>query len=81
MPIVERKVVPEDLSGVGFLDVESISINEWYPDSKAEMPPEQVHIVLDVKQLPFPIVLRLKTKAVADSISGALNEHIKNVWG
>lgn len=67
--------------GMKYYDVKGLSVREWHslPDGKGE--PEQVHLVLEVDGIPYPIILRLKSRRLVDELATALLSHAINVWG
>ncbi len=63
------------------IDVKSLEVASWSPgEAGAGVPPTQVHILLEVPGLDEPLVLRLKSRRVADEIINALIDHRDEVW-
>lgn len=59
--------------------VDEISVNEFVPAGVDR--PTEVHLLLTVRGLPAPIVLRLKSPPAADRLIAMLTRHRQGVWG
>lgn len=72
---------PVNTSGMKFYDIKGLSVKEWHPLSDGKGEPTQVHLVLEVEGIPYPIILRLKSRRLVDELMTALLSHAINVWG
>ena len=70
-----------NLDGVRFVEVKSISVNEWHPLPDGQGQPEQVHLWIELEGLPHPVVLRFRSRRPVDSLIVALMTHANAVWG
>ena len=68
-----------NIKGLAFYEVESLSVNEWYPPGQGK--PEQVHLWLDLEGFPHPLVMRFRSPQAVDELIVALMTHRKGVWG
>lgn len=80
MPEVTRHGFTGPLRGP-FAEIESIQVAEWCPTPDGTGPAEQVHLVIRVRGLEFPLVMRMKTGPAVDVIADALALHRNNVFG
>jgi hypothetical protein len=55
------------------------SVASWRPSADDSAPCEQVHFILELKDVP-PIVMRLKSPRAANELIGQLCEHRDTVW-
>jgi hypothetical protein len=62
----------------GSVDIEDITIAEWIPDGQKE--PTQVHMIIRVKGVKTPLVMRFKASYTLDKIIAALTEHRNAVF-
>jgi hypothetical protein len=68
--------------GQAFLDIQEFGVASWSPGAEGEgVPPTQVHVLMRVGGVDMPLILRLKSRAVTDSLIAALIEHRDYVWG
>jgi len=72
---------PVNLDQVAFADVEEISVNEWHRLPNGEGSPEQVHVWLKLKGLPYPFVIRFKRPGALDELITSLIVHRRGVFG
>lgn len=63
-----------------YLDVDSIDIASWCPDAAAQLPPEQVHFILKVKDLDYPFVIRFKSPDTLGFLIEELARYRRDVW-
>lgn len=84
----ERPPIPDAIDfrrntgGFAFFDIEEYHVFEWCPE-RAEDPnrkPTQVHFQLDVRGLPHPLVLRLKSRDAIERVIQMLERHRDGVW-
>jgi hypothetical protein len=78
--MAQDSVTPENLAGKQYYEIESISVMEYHPLPDGQGKPEQVHMVLDVAGIPYPLVVRFKTRRPVDELIVALIAHANNVW-
>jgi len=73
-------ITPINTEGLKFYEIKGISVNEWHslPDGKGN--PEQVHLWLELEDIPYPFVLRFKSRRPIDELIVALITHANNVW-
>ena len=71
---------PINVAGMKFFEIKEISVNEWHPLPNGEGSPEQVHLRLEVMDIPYPFVLRFKSRRPMDELIVALITHANNVW-
>lgn len=60
--------------------IDEVSVVEWCPGDNAVLPPEQVHILVHIPGIDGFMAIRLKTRAVAESLIDALRVHTDGVW-
>ena len=65
---------------IEFYDVKEINIAEWCPDLEAKQPPEQVHMRLQLVNVPYPIVVRFKSPDTIGFLIEELAKYRRNVW-
>lgn len=71
----------EDYIGRQIHEVEGLHIASWSPGQVSEGDPlTQVHVLIKVKDYPFPLVMRLKSRTVALELINALRKHTDEVW-
>lgn len=63
-----------------FYDVEDIEIGQWCRDSLAELPPEQVHLTMNVRGIKAPLVVRFKGPDTLGALIEQLIQHRREVW-
>jgi hypothetical protein len=63
-----------------FFEIKEISVNEWHPLPDGKKKPEQVHLWFEVEDIPYPFVLRFKSRRPVDELIVALMTHAKHVW-
>ena len=71
---------PRSLEGVSLFEIESLDVYEWCPTPDASGPPEQVHVVVNVRGFPAPFVLRFKSPRTIGRFINNLRKHRDNVW-
>lgn len=69
-----------NLAGVAYLNIEDINIAEFHELPDGQGPPSQVHMTINVRGIPIPLVMRFKGPDTLDSIVAALVKHRNNVW-
>lgn len=69
-----------NLTGLGYYEVESIEITEFHPLPDGQGAPTQVHVVITLTELDYPLTLRIKSRRVCEEIIHALMTHSKAVW-
>ena len=75
-----KDVTPFNIAGIRFLEIESISVNEWHPLPDGQGRPEQVHLWITLRGVTEPLVVRFKSRRPADELIVALMTHARNVW-
>lgn len=66
---------------VHFLDVESLEVAAWCPDTEAQQPPEQVHMILRLQDLEdVPFLIRFKSPDTLGFIIQELVTYRRQVW-
>jgi hypothetical protein len=66
--------------GMKFFEIKSISVNEWHSLPDGQGKPEQVHLWLDIEDIPYPFVMRFKSRRPVDELIVALITHANGVW-
>lgn len=65
-----------------YLTTSDLEVVSWSPGEEGEnVPPTQVHILYRVTGFDASFAMRLKSKAVVDSLIDALIKHRDHVWG
>lgn len=62
------------------LEVESTEIATWCPDELAQQPAEQVHLILRVKGLGYPFVVRFLGPDTLGFLIEELARYRREVW-
>jgi len=78
-----RKLPPETFSGQAcgpVMEIESYNVTEWCPTPDGSGQPEQVWLQVNLKDVPIPMALRLKSMDAVDTLIEALTRHRLNVW-
>lgn len=66
---------------VQFLEIEEIQIVSWCPDDKAQLPPEQVHLIQKIKGIDdIPLVMRFKSPDTLGFLIEELARYRREVW-
>jgi len=73
--------VPVNVTGLAYYSLESYKVASWCPTPDGTGPAEQVHLVLNVKWMDAPFILRLKSRRATDELIAALQRHRDDVWG
>lgn len=60
--------------------VEGYGIFQWHPTPDGSGPPEAVVLQLNIREFPYPIGLRFKSRAAADEFTLAFTDHVNQVW-
>jgi hypothetical protein len=76
-PVTDLK---ENLAGSNVLPLDSYAVVEWHPAPDGQGKPTQVHLVLNIPDLPVRFSLRLKSASAVDTLVGSLMRHRKSVW-
>lgn len=58
---------------------DDLSVVQWHPERDGKGKPEQVHIVASPDGL-STIIMRLKSRNVAEQLAAAILEHAREVW-
>ncbi len=69
-----------NLTGMGYFEVESMEIAEFHPLPDGQGPPTQVHIIMMITELDYPLTMRIKSRRACEEIIFALMTHSKAVW-
>ena len=77
-PRIEGK--PRPKMPDGGIRIESYTIASWCPDDDAQEPPEQVHFMINLKNNPFPMVMRFKSPKTIGTLIEGLIAYRKQVW-
>lgn len=62
------------------IPVDNYRVAEWTPERDGQDTPTQVHLVLELKDAPFNLALRLKSRDACDTLIEALTRHRLSVW-
>ncbi len=62
------------------LEAQEINISAWCPDDRALKPPEQVHLILQVARIKYPILMRFKDPDTLGFLIEELNRYRSYVW-
>jgi|GEM_PF-4106994 len=76
----QDSVTPINTDGMEVYEIKSISVNEWHPLPDGKGKPEQVHLMLEVEEIPYPFVIRFKSRRPVDELIVALITHANGVW-
>ena len=55
MTMPPEDVTPFNIAGIRFLEIESISVNEWHPLPDGQGRPEQVHLWITLRGVTEPL--------------------------
>lgn len=66
--------------GYEFLEIESLEVAQWCRDSEGKLPPEQVHMQVNVKGSRVPFVMRFKSPETLGLLIEQLTRHRREVW-
>ncbi len=69
-----------NLMGMGYYEVESVEIAEYHPLPDGQGSPTQVHVIMTITELDYPMTLRIKSREACEQIIHALMTHSKAVW-
>lgn len=72
--------VPYNLAGIETLEIEEYHVGSWCPLPDGQGPATQVHVMLKLRGIHTPLVLRLKSARAADELIGILERHRFDVW-
>jgi hypothetical protein len=75
-----RQSDASNLAGHVYYEIDQIHVSEWHPLPDGQGPPEQVHMTIRIKRVPYPVVMRFKGPQTLDGLIAALQEHRDNVW-
>ena len=70
----------DNLAGAKFCDIEQISIQEWHPLPNGEGKPTQVHMIIWVKGIKVPFIMRFKGPKTLGVVVATLQDYSANVW-
>jgi hypothetical protein len=68
------------LAGVAYHEVEAIKAVEFCPSSDGSGPATEVHLLITVRGVPCPLILRLDKPAALDDLIGHLDGYRRLVW-
>ena len=71
----------ENVAGMAVTEVEGIEVYNWHPLPNGEGQPTEVHMHLNLKIFPYPLVMRFKGPRGLDHLIAALVAHRRDVWG
>jgi hypothetical protein len=72
---------PEKNLSHAYLSIEEYTISQWCPtDDPADSKPEQLHMAITVKAIPYPLVMRFKSRRALELMTGTLNQHADEIW-
>ncbi len=77
------KVIRHDAPRPGLLqvlEVESLETAVWCPDEQAQQPPEQVHLILRVKGLDYPFIVRFLGPDTLGFFLEEMSRYRRIVW-
>lgn len=78
MTNVRRSMNQPALAGFN-IPLDSITVATWCPDAHAQKPPEQVHLVIELVEVP-PMVMRFKSPDTLGIIIAELISCRREVW-
>ncbi len=62
------------------IEIESIEVAAWHPDEFAQVPPTQVHLILHIPGIEWPLTLRFKGPDTLDALIAQLMRYRMLVW-
>jgi hypothetical protein len=65
---------------IEFLEIDELQIVSWCRDEKAQLPPEQVHLIQKIKDLDIPLVMRFKSPDTLGFLIEELARYRREVW-
>jgi hypothetical protein len=71
---------PENLSGVVCLHVDNIRVAEYHGLPDGMGPPTEVHLLITVPAMRYPLIMRMKSRQVVDELIQALTNHRNHVF-
>ena len=71
---------PVNLAGQGYYEIESVEIVQFHPEADGKGRPTQVHVIMTITELDYPLTMRIKSKAACEQLIFALMSHSKEVW-
>ena len=74
-------ITPKNLAGDKYFEVKSIEVTEWHSLPNGEGKPEQEHLIIELENCPYPLVMRFKSRKPVDSLIVALITHANSIWG
>jgi hypothetical protein len=72
--------IPQNVAGMAILPIESYTVASYGPQPDGRPPQTEVHLVIRVRGLPEPLVMRLKSADAADTLIAALQRHRFDIW-
>jgi hypothetical protein len=63
-----------------YFEVKNISVNEYHPLPDGQGKPEQVHLWMEIEDIPHPFVMRFKSRRPVEELIVALITHANRVW-
>jgi hypothetical protein len=73
-------ITPVNTVGMKYFEVENIGVFEWHSLPDGQGKPEQVHLQFKVAGIPYPFVMRFKSRKPVDELIMALITHANGVW-
>jgi hypothetical protein len=68
-------------TGIEIYEIDSYEVASWSPgDVTKGDPTTQVHVIIHIKGIKYPLVMRLKSKRAVDELVGLLTEYRDEVW-
>lgn len=79
---------PINLAGIEYMDIESIVVAEFHAEEDGQggadpermLGAEQVHLIINIRDFPYPIIMRFKSKAGIDKHIVDLMRASRSVW-
>ncbi len=65
---------------VVYLEIGSLEVASWCPDDKAQVPPTQVHLLIRLKGIDIPQVMRFKGPDTLGILIEQLTRYRREVW-
>jgi hypothetical protein len=72
--------LPTNLAGMAFLEIEELRVGSWCPLPDGKGPATQVHMVIGVRGLDEPLIIRFKGPGTLDQLIESLQRHRADVW-
>jgi hypothetical protein len=69
-----------NLTGMGYYEIESVEVAEFHPLPNGQGSPTQVHVIMTITELDYPLTMRIKSRQACEQLIHALMTHSKAVW-